>query len=81
MAGWTGPATVGKQGWLSTTVDEDPWYSSSCGKEPEFMGVIHVRLLSETKIETQVKFSDETKWQPPVVLILLDRGVAREHCQ
>ena len=39
---------------------------------------IHVRLLSETKIETQIKFSDEAEWQPPVVLILTDRGVSRE---
>ena len=32
----------------------------------------HARLLSEMKIETQVKFSDEAKWQSPVFSILID---------
>ena len=36
------------------------------------MGDIHVRLLSETAIETQIKFSDD-EWQPPVVLTLQHR--------
>ena len=51
-------------------MDEDPCYSSSCGEEPEYAGDIHVRLLSETAIETQIKFSDDDDWQPPVVLTL-----------
>ena len=69
-------------GWQARLIfydtDEEPWYSQSCGEEPEYMGDIHVRLLSETKIETQIKFSDEAEWLPPVVLILTERGVARE---
>ena len=79
LHGWLDRTSDGWQARLALyDIDEEPWYSPSCGKEPEFMGVIHVRLLSETKIETQVKFSDEAKWQPQVVLILLDWGVARE---
>ena len=70
-----------RDGWQARLafydMDEEPWYSPSCGKEPEDMEDIHVRL-SETKIETQIKFSDEAEWQPPVVLILADRGVSRE---
>ena len=49
---------------------EEPWYSLSCGVEPEYMGDIRVRLLSKTTIETQITFSDDAEWQPPVVLTL-----------
>ena len=42
------------------------------------MGDIHVRLLSETAIETQVKFSDDDEWQLPVVLTLQHRDASSE---
>ena len=51
-------------------MDEEPWYSPSCGEEPEYVKNTHVRLLSETAIETQIRFSDDDEWQPSVVLIL-----------
>ena len=70
MVGWTGTGTVGKRGLAFHDMDEDPCYSSSCGEEPEYVGDIHVRLLSETAIETQIKFDDDDEWQPPVVLTL-----------
>ena len=59
-------------------MDEDPCYSSSCGEEPEYVGDIHVRLLSETAIETQIKFDDDDEWQPPVVLTLQHRDGSSE---
>ena len=63
-------------------MDEEPWYSPSCGEEPEYVGDIqgdvHVRLLSETAIETQIKFSDDDEWQPPVVLALQHRDGSSE---
>ena len=37
-----------------------------------------VRLLSETAIETQIKFSDDDEWQPPVVLTLQHRDASSE---
>ena len=67
---------------LSAVIDKKPesdeylcgkWYSPSCAEEPEYVGDIHVRLLSETAIETQIKFSDDDEWQPPVVLTLQHR--------
>ena len=45
---------------------EDSWYSHSGGEEPEYVGDIHVCLLSEKTIETQIKISDDKEWQPPV---------------
>ena len=42
------------------------------------MGDIHVRLLLETAIETQIKFSDDDEWQPPVVLTLQYRDGSLE---
>ena len=59
-------------------MDVDPCYSSSCGEEPEYVGGIHVRLLSETAIETQIKFDDDDEWQPPVVLTLQHRDGSSE---
>ena len=59
-------------------MDEEPWYSSSCGEEPEYVGDIQVRLLSETAIETQIKFSDDDEWQSPVVLTLQHRDGSSE---
>ena len=32
-------------------MDEEPWYSPSCEEEPEYVGDVHVRLLSEMAIE------------------------------
>ena len=78
------------RGWLDWNSDgwqarlafydilEEPWYSPSCGEEPEYMGDIHV-LLSETAIETQIKFSDDDEWQPPVVLVRLRVNVTGEY--
>ena len=43
-----------------------------------WVGDTHVRLLSETAIETQIKFSDDDEWQPPVVLTLLHRDGSSE---
>ena len=64
-----------RDGWQARLafhdMDEDPRHSSSCGEEPEYVGDMHVHLLSETAIETQIKFSDDDEWQPPVVLTLL----------
>ena len=48
-------------------IDENPWYSHSGGEEPEYVGDIHVCLLSEKTIETQIKYSDDNEWQPPVL--------------
>ena len=43
-------------GWQARLIfydmDEEPWYSHSGGEEPEYVGDIHVCLLSETTIET-----------------------------
>ena len=80
------------QGWLDRYSDgwqarlvfydiyEEPWYSPSFGEEPEYMGNIHVRLVSETAIETQIKFFffDDTEWQPPVVLTHQHREASSE---
>ena len=57
-------------------MDEDPWYLHSGGEEPEYVGDIRVRLLSETTIVTQIKFSDDNEWQPPVVFTLQHRALA-----
>ena len=77
LHGWLDRTSDGWQARLAShDIYEEPWYSPTCGKEPEDIGNIHVRLLSETKIEIQIKFSDEAEWQPPVVLILTDRGVS-----
>ena len=54
-------------------MDEEPWYSPSCGEEPEYVGDIHVRLLSETAIETQIRFSDDDEW------LTLRVNVSREY--
>ena len=58
-------------GWQARLVfydmDENPWYSHSGGEKPEYVGDIHVCLLSEKTIETQIKFSDDNEWQPPVL--------------
>ena len=59
-------------------MDEEPWYSHSCGEEPEYVEDTHVRPLSETAIETQIRFSDDDKWQSPVVLILQHRDASSE---
>ena len=71
-----------RDGWQARLafhdMDEDPCYSSSCGEEPEYVGDIHVRLLSETAVETQIKFSDDDEWQPPVVLTLQHRDGSNE---
>ena len=48
-------------------MDENPWYSHSGEEELEYVGDIHVCLLSEKTIETQIKFSDYNEWQPPVL--------------
>ena len=50
-------------------MDEEPWYSPSSAEEPEYVGETHVRLLSETAIKTQIKFSDDDDWQPPSSLL------------
>ena len=68
--GWTGTVTVGKRGWLSTTLE--------LTLLSDYVGDIHVRVLSETAIETQIKFSDDDEWQPPVVLTLLHRDASSE---
>ena len=74
--------TVGWKGWQARLafydIDEEPWYSPSCGEESEYVGNIHVRLLSETAIETQIKFSDDDEWQPPVVLTFQLRDASSE---
>ena len=71
-----------RDGWQARMgfhdMDEEPWYSPSCGEEPEYVGDIHVRLLSETAIETQIKFSDDDEWQPPVTLTLQHRDGSSE---
>ena len=58
-----GGLDMNRDGWQARLafhdMDEDPCYSSSCGEEPEYVGDIHVRLLSETAIETQIKFDDD----------------------
>ena len=59
MVGWTDMVMIGKRGY------ENPWYSG--GEEPEYVGEIHVCLLSAKTIETQIKFSDDNEWQPPVL--------------
>ena len=72
-----------RDGWQARLafhdMDEDPCYSSSCGEEPECVEDTHVRLLSETAIETQIKFDDDDVWQPPVVLTLQHRDGSSEH--
>ena len=51
--GWLDRNSNGWQARLAFyDMDEEPWYPPSCGEEPEFVGDIHVRLLSETAIET-----------------------------
>ena len=58
LHGWLDRNSNGWQASLAFyDMDEEPWYSPSCGKEPEYVGDIHVCLLSETAIETQIKFS------------------------
>ena len=60
LHGWLDRNSDGWQARLAFyDMDEEPWYSPSCGEEPEYVGDIHVRLLSETAIETQIKFSDD----------------------
>ena len=58
-------------GWQARLIfhdmDENPWYSHSVGEKPEYVGDIHVCLLSEKTIETQIKFSDDNEWQSPVL--------------
>ena len=79
LHGWLDRNRDGWQARLSFyDMDEEPWYSLSCGKEPEYVGDIHLRLLSETVIETQIKFSDDDEWQPPVVLPLQHRDASSE---
>ena len=57
LHGWLDRNRDGWQARLASyDMDEEPWYSPSCGEEPEYVGDIHVRLLSETAIETQIKF-------------------------
>ena len=60
-------------------MDEKPWYSNSGGEEPEYVRDIHVRLLSKTMIETQIKFSDDNEWQPPVIFTLQHRDTSNEY--
>ena len=71
-----------RDGWQARLafydMDEEPLYSPSCGREPEYVGDIHVRLFSETAIETQIKFSDDDEWQPPVVQTLQYRDGSSE---
>ena len=79
LHGWLDRNRDGWQARLALhDMDEDPCYSSSCGEEPEYVGDIHVRLLSETTIETQIKFDDDGEWQPPVVLTLQHRDSSSE---
>ena len=79
LHGWLDRNRDGWQARLAFhNMDEYPCYSSSSGEEPEYVGDIHVRLLSETAIETQIKFSDDDEWQPPVVLTLQHRDGSRE---
>ena len=79
LHGWLDRNSDGWQARLAFyDMDEEPWYSPSCGEEPEYVGDIHVRLLSETEIETQIRFSDDDEWQPPVVLILQHRDASSE---
>ena len=58
-------------GWqarlLFYDMDENYWYSDSGGEEPEYVGDIRVCLLSGKTIETQIKLSDDSEWQPPVL--------------
>ena len=75
MVGCTGTGTVGKRGWLATT-----WMRILATRPlvVKSLKYVHVRLLSETAIETQIKFSDDDEWQPPVVLNLQHRDVSSE---
>ena len=60
LHGWTGTGTVGKRGWLSMwmrILATRPLVVKSLN-----MWETHVRLLSETAIETQIKFSDDDEW-------------------
>ena len=55
--GWLGRNRIGWQARLSFyDMDKEPWYSPSCGEEPEHVGDFHVRLLSETAIENRSSF-------------------------
>ena len=57
LHGWLDRTSDGWQAKLACyDMDEEPWHSPSCGEEPEYVGDIHVRLVSETAIETQIKF-------------------------
>ena len=71
-----------RDGWQARLayydMDEESRYSSSCGEEPEYVVDIHVRLLSETVVETQIKFSEDDEWQPPIVLTLQHRDGSSE---
>ena len=78
MVGWTGTGTVGKRGWLSTTWMRILATRPLVVRSLNMCGDIHVRLLSETAIETQIKFSDDDEWQPPVVLTLQHRDGSSE---
>ena len=79
LHGWLDRNSDGWQARLAFhDMHEDRCYLSSCGEEPEYVGDIHVRLLSETAIETQIKFSDDDEWQPPVVLTLQHRDGSSE---
>ena len=79
LHGWLDRIRDGWQARLAFhDIDEDPCYSSSCGEEPEKVEDIHVRLLSETAIETQIKFYVDDEWQPPVVLTLQHRDGSGE---
>ena len=76
--GWTGTVTVGKRGWLSTTcMDEEPWYPLVERNLNMWVTYTFV-CLSKTAIETQIKFSDDDEWQPPVMLTLQHRDGSSE---
>ena len=68
LHGWLNRHGDDKQARLIfNDMDEEPWYSHSGGEESEYVGDIYVCLLSETTIETQIKFSDDNEWQQPVL--------------
>ena len=79
LHGWLDRNRDGWQARLAfDDMDENPCCSSSCDEEREYVGDIHVRLLSETAIDTQIKFDDDDEWQPPVVLTLQHRDGSSE---
>ena len=65
-------------GWLDRNSDGWQAMLAFYDMDLEYVGNIHARLLSETAIETQIKFSDDGEWQPPVVLTSQHRDASNE---